>query len=60
MKLSNGKSFSLNFLARLVIVAKKWLHIPVTFGEVAEANGEGPCQRCVGRAIALPPADTPL
>lgn len=60
MKLSNGKAFSLNFLPRFAVVAKKWLRIPVTFGEVAEANGDGPCRRCVGRAVTGPPADTPL
>ena len=51
MKLSNGKQFQIRLFRRLKVVAKKVFHIGVTFGEVAEANGEGPCLRCVGKSV---------
>lgn len=27
------------------------------FGEIAAINGQGPCERCVGRALQSPPSD---
>jgi alkylated DNA nucleotide flippase Atl1 len=48
----------MNLGRRFIVTIKKYLGIGVTFGEVAKANGDGPCQRCVGRALADMPRDS--
>lgn len=44
-------------MKRILLMIKRAFGYPVTFGEIAEANGEGPCKRCVGRAVSRPSAN---
>jgi len=46
----------MRFFARIKLGIKRLMGVPVTYGEIAHANGEGPCERCVGQSVSGPPA----
>lgn len=38
-------------MTRFLLILKKWLGFRMTYGELSEIAGEGPCLRCVGRSV---------
>lgn len=39
-------------MKRIFLMIKRVLRFHMTYEEVAEIAGDGPCRRCVGRALA--------
>ena len=41
-------------MKRILLIVKRFLGFRMLYGEIAEINGAGPCQRCVGRSVSGP------
>ena len=44
-------------MKRILLIIKRWFGVRLTYGEIAEISGYGPCLRCVGRALADLPSE---